>query len=682
MSESASPASIGYGSQDTLSATGLPGGATGIITFTSGGNTLCTATLPATSCQTASTLAPGTYPVTATYSGDPDYKGTTATGASFTVTKTDPAFSESAAPASVPYGTADTVSVTGLPNDATGTVTFTSRGSTLCVTTLPATSCDTSSSLDPAVYPVTATYSGDSNYNSAVATGASFTVTRADTSMTESAAPASIAYGAQDTVSVTGLPGDATGTVTFTSGGSPLCIATLPALSCQTSTTLAPGTYPVTATYSGDSHYKSTTATGASFVVTKADPSFTEAAAPASIPYGNADTLSIAGLPGDATGTVTFKSAGATLCTTELPTLSCQTSTSLIAGTYPVTATYPGDGNYTGGIATGASFVVTQAGTTMVESAAPATIAYGMQDTLAAAGLPGDATGTVTFTSGGATLCTATLPATSCLTSSTLAPGTYPVTATYSGDSNYNGVVATGASFTVTKVVVWLTELASPATIVYGSVDTVSASGLPAGATGTVTFTSGSTALCTATLSTTSCLTPPTLDPATYPVTATYSGDVDNGAATATGAAFTVIKADTTITVVVSPAQTTSGSSVTVSAPGLPAGATGTITFTSGGVVLCTATLPAISCTTTVTLPPGNYPVKATYSGNIDYNGSIAVGNGSLGILSVVDAVSVPETGAGQSGPRTLLGAAMVILGTGIAAAAGRRARRRSARKI
>jgi len=101
--------------------------------------------------------------------------------------------------------------VTGLPADASGTVTFTSGGSTLCTTPLPLTSCDTASSLDPGAYPVTATYSGDGNYNGAVATGASFTVTKADTSMTESAAPATIAYGAQDTLSATGLPVDASG---------------------------------------------------------------------------------------------------------------------------------------------------------------------------------------------------------------------------------------------------------------------------------------------------------------------------------------------------------------------------------------------------------------------------------------------------------------------------------------
>jgi len=682
MTESASPASIGYGSQDTLSETGLPAGATGIVTFTSGGATLCTATLPATSCQTAATLAPGTYPVTATYPGDSDYKATTATGATFAVTKADPTFSESAAPSSVPYGTADTVSVTGLAANATGTVTFTSGGATLCTVTLPATSCNTSSSLDPGLYPVTATYSGDGNYNGEVATGASFTVTRADVSMVEAAAPAAIPYGAQDTLSVAGLPGGATGTVTFTSGGSTLCIATMPVASCLTSPTLAPGTYPVTATYSGDSHYNGLVATGASFAVDKADSPFTEAAAPASIPYGTTDTVSVAGMPGDVTGAVTFTSGGSTLCVTTLPALSCQTSTTLPVGTYPVVATYPGDDNYTGGSASGASFTVTPGDPSMTESASPASIVYGSQDTLAAEGLPSDATGTVTFTSGGSTLCVTTLPATSCLTASTLAPGSYPVAATYSGDSNYSGVTASGASFTVTKVSITLTELASPATIVYGTKDTVSAGGLPGSATGTVTFTSGTTALCTATLSATSCDTPATLTPGVYPVTAAYSGDTYYNVATASGASFTVIKADTTITVNVSPNKTQSGSVITLFAPGLPTGATGTITFSSGGTVLCTATLPATSCSTTVTLPPGAYPVKATYSGDVDYNGSSAIGSGTLGVLSVVEGVTTPDTGAGPSGPRTMLGAAMIILGTGIAAEASRRRRRRSARKI
>ena len=664
MTEAVSPPSIGYGSQDTLSIAGLPGDATGTVTFTSGGSTLCTAVLPLTSCQTATALPAGTYNVTATYPGDVDYNGTSATGASFTVTKANPAFTESAAPSSVMYGTADTLSVTGLPGDATGTVTFTSDGSTLCTVTLPTASCTTSTGVDPGTYDVTATYSGDSNYNSAAASGASFTVTKADTSMTESAAPASVAYGAQDTLSVAGLPGTASGTVTFTSGGSTLCSATLPVTSCQTSTSLAPGTYVVTATYPGDSDFNGTTATGATFTVTKTDASISESASPATIAYGAQDTLSVTGLAADATGTVTFTSGGSTLCIATLPATSCQTSTSLTPGTYSVTAQYSGDTNYNAATATGASFTVTNASTSMIEAAAPATIAYGAQDTVSATGLPGGATGTLIFTSGSSTLCIATLPATSCQTSPTLPPGTYGVTAAYSGDSNYNSSTATGASFTVTKADPSMTESASPASIVYGTSDTLSYAGLPGGATGTVTFTSGSTTLCVATLPATSCLTSAALSPATYAVTASYSGDGDHSATGATGAQFIVVKANTSMTLKVAPSEVTVGASVTLSVSGLPAGASGTVTFTSGSTVLCTATLPATTCTTSINLPPGTYPVQATYSGDDNYNASTAVGSGRDAVLSVVAALSIPETGSGLDVRKTALGALLLIAGT------------------
>jgi hypothetical protein len=673
ITESASPPAVSFGSADTLSVSGLPSGAMGTVTFTSGGSTLCTATLPATSCATSTSLGPGTYALTATYSGDSNYGGATATGATLTVTKADTAMTESASPASIGYGSQDTLSIAGLPGDATGTVTFTASASTLCTAILPATSCQTATTLAAGTYNVTATYPGDGDYNATTATGASFTVTKATPSFSESAAPASVPYGTADTLSVTGLPAGAGGTVTFSSGSTTLCTTMLPAMSCNTSTSLGPGTYDVTATYSGDSNNNSATATGASFTVTTAGTSMTESAAPASIPYGAQDTLSVAGLPGAATGTVTFTSGSATLCTAPLPAPSCQTSMTLSPGAYSVTATYPGDSNYDSTNATGASFTVTKATTAMIESAAPAAIPYGMQDTLSVTGLPVDVTGTVIFVSGTATLCTATLPATSCQTSATLPPATYPVTATYSGDGNYDSTTANGATFTVTTAPVSMTESASPATIVHGATDTLSASGLPGGATGTVTFTSGSTTLCVATLPATSCPTSASLSPAIYDVTASYSGDGNYNATTATGAQFTVTKSNTSMTVTVSPSQVTTGSSVTLSVSGLPADAHGTVTFTSANMVVCTATLPATSCMTSINLRPGTYPVQATYSGDGNYNGSTAVGSGRVGVSPVIAPVTVPESGSGLQAPKAILGAVLVMVGACAVAIARRR---------
>ena len=70
--------------------------------------------------------------------------------------------------------------------------------------------------------------------------------------------------------------------------------------------------------------------------------------------------------------------------------------------------------------------------------------------------------------------------------------------------------------------------------------------------------------------------------------------------------------------------------------------------------------------------------MTATYSGNVDYNGSLAVGSGRDGVLAVVSAanVSVPSTGGNPMGPRSVLGAVMVVLGAGVTFVAGGRRRR------
>ena len=71
-----------------MSFSGLPVGATGSVTFTSGAQTLCTIddVTTTSSCTTPTGLDVGTYPVTATYTGDPNHTGSTAT-TTYTITK-------------------------------------------------------------------------------------------------------------------------------------------------------------------------------------------------------------------------------------------------------------------------------------------------------------------------------------------------------------------------------------------------------------------------------------------------------------------------------------------------------------------------------------------------------------------------------------------------------------------
>lgn len=291
-------------------------------------------------------------------------------------------------------------------------------------------------------------------------------VAKVATSFTASANPTSTTYGDTVQLSAAGLPSDAGGTVTFTSGGPTLCTTgtvSAGSASCTTAV-LGAGTYPVTATYSGDPSYLGYTAT-TSFVINQAGSSFTASPNPSSTTYGNTVQLRAAGLPSSAGGNVTFTSGGSTLCTTGTVSAGSATCTTaqLTPATYPVTATYSGDSNYLGSTAT-TSFTITQASTSFTASANPTSTAYGNTVSLSVSGLPSGATGTVTFTSGGSTLCTAgavSLGSAACSTA-VLAANTYPVTATYSGDSNYEGSHAT-TSFTVTPdPVLHLTSSGTP----------------------------------------------------------------------------------------------------------------------------------------------------------------------------------------------------------------------------
>ena len=77
-----------------------------------------------------------------------------------------------------------------------------------------------------------------------------------------------------------------------------------------------------------------------------------------------------------------------------------------------------------------------------------------------------------------------------------------------------------------------------------------------------------------------------------------------------------------------------------LSASGLPAGATGTVTFTAAdGTVLCTATLPETSCETDA-LPVGTNTVTVAYSGDASFAAS------STSLEVVVDAAPVVDPGA------------------------------------
>ncbi|WP_146163956.1 OmpA family protein [Pseudosporangium ferrugineum] len=370
----------------------------------------------------------------------------------------------------------------------TGTVTFTGPGGLNDIAVLVGgQACTSSTSLTTGT--VTATYGGDTKYNTSTDT-TPVTVDKAETVTSASASPATTVTGQGVDVcasvsesfssagSTTGLvtfsraggTGTAngngpspTGTVTFTGPGDlNRTVALSNGQACFISTTLETGT--ITATYSGDDDFKTSTDT-AEVTVNPAETETSVSATPSVSVRGQAvevcavvtggpalDTLPSSGTP---TGTVTFTGPGSLNRTeTLMGGEACFYSTTLETGT--ITATYDGTTGYLTSTDT-TPVTVNPLGSTTAVTATPATSVRGTAVAVCATvtgSLPQltqqnipTPTGTVVFTGPGNLNRTVTLSGgQACFTSTTLSTGT--ITATYQGSTTYETSTNT-ASVTV-----------------------------------------------------------------------------------------------------------------------------------------------------------------------------------------------------------------------------------------
>jgi hypothetical protein len=205
-------------------------------------------------------------------------------------------------------------------------------------------------------------------------------------------------------------------------------------------------------------------------------------------------------------------------------------------GPRTLTATYAGDINFQGSTSAGASYSVSQASTTtVITSDAPdpsqvggeILVKWNVNVTSPGGGTPG---GTVTVTmAGDDATCTAVASAHQCSLTPTTAGTVRTLTATYSGDGNYNG--STDTELHVVNKASTTTTITSdsPDPSVGGQTVTVaftvtSAAGTP---TGNVTVSASGTESCTAAVSAGSCDLTLTIPGASRTITATYAGDAD-----------------------------------------------------------------------------------------------------------------------------------------------------------
>jgi hypothetical protein len=615
-----SPNPSTFGNSVTITAS-VPTGATGTITFTSGALPLGSGIISSGTVSVTTTLLPAPSAViTATYGGDATYNSATGTTTQ-TVNKVTPASTLVSSPNPSLPGSPVTLTDT-LPSNATGTVTFTNGSTTLGTSPLVGGIATLiTSSLPLGSDPITATYNGDGNFNTSVATTTQ-TVAKANPTLTVSTSGPST-FGQSVTITAS-VPNGPTGTITITSGGVTLGSGNITASNGAvtiTTTTLPIGSDVITATYGGDA--TNNTATGTTTqTVSKASPTVTLASSanPSSV---NQSVTFTATLPTSATGTVTFTSGSTSLGTSTLTGgIASVSSSTLPAGSNPIIATYNGDANNNTATANLSQTVNKLTPTvTLASSANPSSVNQSVTFT---ATLPSSVTGTVTFTSGSTTLGTSPVSSNSAsISTSTLPAGAAPITATYNGDANNNTATAT-LTQTVNKTTPTITVTTSgPST--FGNPVTVTTT-LPPGTTGTVTVTSGGTTLGSGPVNPTTgtvTITTTVLPVGNDPITATYSGDTNNNPATGS-TTQTVSKASPTVGLISSVNPSSFGQSVTFTAT-LPANTTGTVTFLDGSTTLGTGAISnGIAAFTTSALTAGVHPITASYAGDANNNAGVS----------------------------------------------------------
>lgn len=632
---------------------------TGTVSFTSNGTSLgAPVAVDASGHATLSSfsnLLNGSDRIVATYSGDTNDESVTSQPLFQTVTKATTTISVTASTLSSIVGAPITLTanLTGTGGALTGTIVFEDAGSTIGTATIngtsPVTATISPTPLSVGSHVITAVYQGDTNNNPS-AQSTPITVAVQQIATTTSLVSDSTPGALNKTITFTSIVSDTNGTivpggsVNFMDGATLLGTVGVNAngaASLQIST-LSLGSHSIVAVYSGDTDHIASKSTPLNQQVLQAS----QVALSTNKNPSTADTIvtftaTLSGiqnlLP---TGSVTFKDGGNVLGTINASAGVASFSTAALAvGVHTITASYGGDANYQSSVSPALSQTVNMANTSvsLTSSANPATAGSSLTFSSTVSGTGGAVSGSVTFTDGATVIGKAGLNASGIATFATtsLSPGQHVITAVYSGDSNNSPNTSAPLHQQVQQVTVTsLTSNANPALTLAPIVITCTVTnGGAQPATGTVTFTDGSTALGSIVLNGNglAALSLPSLPAGQHSFVATYSGDVGNFPSTATPLAE-VVQLRTTSDVltattdVVAGASPTNGEELTLisvirwTGPTTP---TGSVVFKLGNTVVGTSLVNNVGVATLVVdLNPGAAQFAANYSGDSVYAAS------------------------------------------------------------
>jgi hypothetical protein len=683
---------------------------TGSVTFYDGTIVLNSANLSSNGTVTETGIVPNTstHSITATYNGDANYVPVTTSSSSAPGGATATATSLSSSATTVASGQSFTLSIVVTPKmvisntQPTGLVQILDGGT--LIGTAPALASGaatyTLSLSTVGTHTLTAYYPGDTNY--AASTSAALVITVAssaglatNTAITSGSYAPAYGHTFTLTAAVTPVATSAktpTGSILFSVGG--VALATV-ALNTQGQATYqliaaqlpAAGSYTYTASYSGDSTFSPSSGNTATPVsVGPAVGTLSATIDPATLGSGATATVTASVvlpaslIPPSGVVEVTVPGVAGAVYTGNLsPTGSNAASATIAlpappAGTYQLQVACATNANFSCPSTTVflSSTAAAKIPTVTTLSASSYAVTAGQSVTLTASvtamtagsAAPG---GTVTFTSAAqGVLGTGTVNGgVATFTSASLAPGTYVLTADYSGDAIYassagsapTSLVISSASSS-TRISTATSLSLSPAMPLAGqplllTATVSSATTGPAPISGTVLFYNGTSQIGSGTIMSGVATATVTLTSTTSAsFTAAYSGDTNYLPSTSAPVVISPALAPVAVTLAVSGATGFAGSDVTLTAQVAGTSTsgsspTGTVGFYLAGTVpalLGTGTLtpgaagtPSIAQLNTASIPGGTQSIYAAYSGDTNFasgvSPSVAVGYSDYAVV-------------------------------------------------
>ena len=578
-------------------------------------------------------LAAGTYDFTAAWAGNDNYNAVGDSG-KFSVAKVDSIID--VAVSDIKVGEDAVISVK-LLSDVTGSVTVTVNGKDYTETVVNGVANVKVADLKAGTYDVAVKYSGDNNYNAAVATS-SFTVSKVDSTMDVTVND--IVFGGDLIVDAV-LPGDATGEVVITVNGVDYPVPIVDGKATGTIGGLAAGDYTVTVKYAGDDKYVGVEITEG-VNVAKAQPVL--GVVIADVDYGNGFVIeaTLTGVNSASLyGNVIVTVAGKEYTVKVTDGKGIATGDKLAAGTYAFAAAWAGDDNYN---------IVTENGdfkVNKIDSSVAVNvnnIKVGEELTITV-NVPSDATGDVTVSVDGKEYKVAIENGKAVKTISGLKADDYTVTVKYAGDNNYNAAVA-ASSFTVSKVDSTMDVTVND--IVFGG-DLIVDAVLPGDATGEVVITVNGVDYPVPIVDGKATGTIGGLAAGDYTVTVKYAGD-DKYVGVEITEGVNVAKAQPVLGVVIADVDYGNGFVIEATLTGVnSAPLSGNVIVTVAGKEYIVEVTDGKGIFTGDKLAAGTYGFAAAWAGNDNYNAVVENGDFKVNKIDSTVAVNADDIKVGEN---------------------------------